>query len=117
MQYMLLIYEDETVYGDKHDSPAVMEIVQRHMAFGEGLGAARKGGAGLVPTNMATTVVTRSGTQTVHDGPFAETREQLGGFVLIEAKDLNDALHVAAKIPPGRIGSIEVRPVWDLKQP
>jgi len=111
MQYMFLIYEDETVYGDKHDSPAVMEIVQRHMAFGEGLGAARKGGAGLVPTNMATTVVTRSGTQTVHDGPFAETREQLGGFYIVDAADLDAAIEIAKKLPVHKDGSIEIRPV------
>ena len=111
MQYMLLIYEDETAYGDKHDSPAVLEIVQRHMAFGGELGAARKGGAGLMPTNMATTVVTRSGTQTIHDGPFAETKEQLGGFYIIDAPDLDAAIAIAKKLPVYADGSVEIRPL------
>ena len=111
MQYMLLIYEDETVYGEKHDSPAVMEIVQRHMAFGGDLGSARKGGAGLHPTNAATTIVTRSGNQTIHDGPFAETKEQLGGFYLIDAPDLDAAIAIAKKLPLHADGSIEIRPV------
>jgi len=53
----------------------------------------------------------------ITDGPFAETKEQLGGFILIDARDLNEALHLASKIPPGRIGTIEVRPVWDLQAP
>ena len=58
----------------------------------------------------------KNGKLALTDGPFAEIKEQLGGFILIDAQDLNDALHVAARIPPGRIGSIEVRPVWDLSQ-
>jgi len=111
MQYMLLIYEDETAYGDEHDSPAVMEIIQRHMAFGEELGAQRKGGAGLMPTGMATTVVTRSGNQTIHDGPFAETREQLGGFYIIDAPDLDAAIAIAKKLPVYADGSVEIRPL------
>ncbi len=68
----------------------------------------------LHPVETATTVRVRNGTVTVTDGPFAETKELLAGFYLIEAKDLNDAIQVAAKIPPAREGSVEVRPVREL---
>ena len=68
----------------------------------------------LQPVETATTVRVRNGRVSITDGPFAETKEQLAGFYLIEAKDLNDAIHVAAKIPPAREGSVEVRPVRDL---
>jgi hypothetical protein len=66
----------------------------------------------LRPTTTATTVRVRDGKTLVTDGPFAETREQLGGYYLIEAKDLDEALAIAARIPSARIGSIEVRPIW-----
>ena len=79
MQYMLLIYEDERVCGPDKAGPGIQEIVARHMAFNKELGAARVGGAGLKATSAATTVRTKDGTKTVHDGPFAETKEQLGG--------------------------------------
>jgi hypothetical protein len=111
MQYMLLIYEDETVYGDERDNPAMTEIFQRHMAFGEELGAARKAGAGLMPTSMATTVVSRAGTQAIHDGPFAETKEQLGGFYIVDAPDLDAAIAMAKKLPLYANGSVEIRPL------
>ena len=68
----------------------------------------------LFPVDTATTVRVRNGTVSVVDGPFAETKEQLAGFYLIEARDLNDAIQVASKIPPAREGSIEVRPVREL---
>lgn len=70
----------------------------------------------LHPVETAATVRIRNGQLTVTDGPFAETKEQLGGFFLIEAHDLNEALQLAARIPGGRVGSVEVRPVWDLEQ-
>src|SRR5688500_18770941 len=69
----------------------------------------------LQPVETATTVRVRNGRLSVTDGPFAETKEQLAGFYLIEARDLNDAIQVAAKIPPAREGSIEVRPVRELQ--
>ena len=69
----------------------------------------------LQPIDTATTVRVRQGRVTVTDGPFAETKEHLAGFYLVEAKDLNDAIQVASKIPPAREGSIEVRPVRDLQ--
>jgi hypothetical protein len=69
----------------------------------------------LQPVDTATTVRVRNGRMTVIDGPFAETKEQLAGFYLVEARDLNDAIQIASKIPPAREGSIEVRPVRDLQ--
>lgn len=69
----------------------------------------------LQPVDTATTIRVRNGRLSVTDGPFAETKEQLAGFYLIEARDLNDAIQVAAKIPPAREGSIEVRPVRELQ--
>jgi hypothetical protein len=73
-------------------------------------------GEALQPTATATTVRVRNGKVSTTDGPFVETKEQLGGFYLIEAKDLNDAIQVAAKIPSARSGAIEVRPVVDFSQ-
>jgi hypothetical protein len=69
----------------------------------------------LQSVQTASTVRVRSGKQSVTDGPFAETKEQLGGFFLIDARDLNEAIQLAAKIPPARVGSIEVRPVRELR--
>ncbi len=111
MQYMLLIYEDESVYGDKADMPEVREIFSRHMALVDELGATQLGGAGLQPTATATTVRTAGGTQVIHDGPFAETKEQLGGYYLVEAPDLDAALAIAKRVPLRFDGSIEVRPL------
>jgi hypothetical protein len=110
MQYLLLIYEDESVYGDK-SGKAMQEVVPRHMKLVSELGAARLGGAGLHPTHTAKTVQTKAGKQTVHDGPFAETREQLGGFYLIDVPDLDAAIAVAKKMPVYKDGSIEIRAV------
>ena len=116
MQFMLLIYEDEEVYGgaDK-GGPAMKAIGPRHMALVKELGPVRLAGAGLKGTALATTVRTTNGKQAIHDGPFAETKEQLGGYYLIEAKDLNDAIQVASRIPSARSGSIEVRPVVESR--
>src|SRR4051794_11035282 len=76
MQYMLMIYEDERIYGPNKNGPALQEMVGRHMAFAESLGARRVGGAGLKATSAATTVRTTGGQKAIHDGPFAETKEQ-----------------------------------------
>jgi hypothetical protein len=86
------------------------------MAFGQAIDESgqRLGGNALEPTHTATTVRVRQGKVTTTDGPFAETKEQLAGFYYVEAKDLDDAIAVAARIPPARIGSIEVRPVRQL---
>ena len=111
MQYALLIYEDETLYGPGKSGPALQQIVSKHIAFNKELGASRVGGSGLKGTASATTVRTAKGKQTVHDGPFAESKEQLGGFYLIEAPDLDAAIAIAKKVPVLQDGSIEIRPL------
>jgi len=112
MQYMLMIFEDEANYAGGEESEAWQKIVAAHGALvGEMQEAGvMRGGAGLLPTAAATTVRTRNGKVSMHDGPWAETREQLGGFYLIEAATLDDALVWAKKIPMHGDGSIEVRP-------
>ncbi len=111
MQYMLLIYEDEAIYGEDKDNPAPQEIVQKHRAFAESLGATFVGGGGLKPTQTATTVRTTGGAKTIHDGPFAETKEQLGGYYVIEAPDLDSAVAAARQVPLAADGAIEIRPL------
>jgi hypothetical protein len=111
MQYALLVYEDESIFGPGKAGPKMQEMVGRHIAFSRDLGSARVGGAGLRATSSATTVRTGKGKQTLHDGPFAETKEQLGGFYLIEAPDLDAAIAIARKVPLAGVGAIEVRPV------
>jgi hypothetical protein len=108
---MLLIYEDESIYGPGKDGPAMQQIVAKHMAFSRELGAVRVGGAGLKSTPSATTVRTTKGKQSIHDGPFAESKEQLGGYYLIDVPDLDAAIAVAKKVPVLQDGSIEIRPV------
>ena len=112
MKYLCLIYDEESAMGkmSKAEGEAFMG---EYFAFTEG---AKKsghyiGGNALKPVHTATTVRSRGGKVSTTDGPFAETKEQLGGFYLIEAKDLNDAIQVAAKIPAARTGSVEVRPI------
>lgn len=112
MKYALLIYENEAVYGEDKTGKGLDELVGRHMAFGQEIGAARVGGAGLKETTAATTVRTSAGgAKTLHDGPFAETKEQLGGFYLIEAVDLDAAIAIAKRVPLYREGSVEIRPL------
>ena len=111
MQYMLMIYEDERIYGPEKKGPLLEEIVPKHMAFAKELGARRIGGAGLKGTSTATTIRTSSGQKTVHDGPFAETKEQLGGFYLIDVPDLDAAIAIAKKIPMAKDGAVEIRPL------
>ena len=116
MQYLLLIYEDENVAKDM--TPEEMNaLVAEYGTFTEGIvkSGHYKGGEALTPVDTATTVRVREGKTVKTDGPFAETREQLGGFYLVEAPDLDEACRIAAKIPAARTGSIEVRPIqkWD----
>jgi hypothetical protein len=117
MKYLCLIYENEKSFETM--PPADGEaIMNEYFAFTEGI--RRNGqyvaGEALQPTPTATTVRVRNGKVSTTDGPFAETKEQLGGFYLIEAKDLNEAIQIAAKIPSARHGSIEVRPVMDFSK-
>jgi hypothetical protein len=111
MQYALLIYEDESIFGPGKSGPKLQQVVARHHEFVKELGAKQLGGAGLKATSSATTVRTTRGKQTLHDGPYAETKEQLGGFYLIEAPDLDAAIAIAKKVPLLEDGAIEVRPV------
>ena len=111
MKYALLIYEDESVFGAEKDNPVLTEIVGKHRAFAEGLGEKRIGGSGLAGTHAATTIRVAGDARTVHDGPFAETKEQLGGFYLIEAADLDEAMEIARRVPMLAEGSIEIRPL------
>ena len=109
MQYMILIYEDETQF---EDAKVLGDITAKHMALAGSLGPALLSGNGLTLTSTATTVRTAAdGSQSLHDGPFAETREQLGGYYLVDVPDLDAALAIARKVPVRGTGSIEVRPV------
>jgi hypothetical protein len=110
MQYVLLIYSDERIYGPSKAGPALEEAVAKHMAFTRELGARRVGGAGLKGTASATTVRTSQGAKTVHDGPFAETKEQLGGYYLIDVPDLDAAIAIAKKVPVPQDAAVEIRP-------
>ena len=115
MRYLCLIYDDEAKLGTMPQSDQEA-IFGEYFAFTEGIKKSghHLGGEALQPVATATTVRVRNGKVSTTDGPFAETKEQLGGYYLIEAKDLNDAIQVAAKIPPARYGSIEVRPIMEL---
>ena len=108
MKYLCLVYMEEQTLTSIPDSEC--------QVCGDSL---RKNGhllaaEALQPVHTATTVRVRNGRVSVTDGPFAETKEHLAGFYLIDARDLNEAIQVASKIPPARVGSIEVRPVRDL---
>jgi hypothetical protein len=107
MQFLLLIYENEQRFATGYD-PGEM---QEYRAFGQQNASAIKGGNALQPTNAAQTVRVRNGKSMTTDGPFAETKEQLGGFYLVEAPDQKTAVAMAAKIPAARFGCVEVRPI------
>ncbi len=116
MQYALLIYEnDAEAYPEGEAGAAWRDIVAAHQAFSEALiqAGAMRGGAGLKPAASATTLRVNSAGRTVHDGPFAETREQLGGFYLIEAANLDDAMAWARQLPLTGQGAVEIRPVLE----
>lgn len=114
MKYLCLMYIEEKVLETFQDAE-IQEVTKECEVQ---CAAWEKSGILLAcerlqPVRTATTIRRRNGQPSITDGPFAETREQLGGFFLIEARDLNEAIRVAEKIPPGRFGSIEVRPVMD----
>ncbi len=112
MKYLCLIYDEEKKVGamSKGDADAFMG---EYFTFTEGIKKSGHyvAGEALQPIQTATTVRVRSGKLSTTDGPFAETKEQLGGFYMIEARDLNEAIQIAGKIPSARTGSVEVRPV------
>ena len=112
MQYMMLVYLDENALNEAERESCYREsteLTQDLAASGQYLAAAP-----LQPTSTATSVQVRDGKRLVTDGPFAETREQLGGYFLIEASDLDQAIAIAARIPSARYGTIEIRPVVEL---
>src|SRR5882762_6007307 len=112
MQYLLMIYQNEAEYG-KIDAATGKKMMEEYGAFTQSIiqSGNFKAGDGLQATSTATTVRVRDGKTLTTDGPFAETREQLGGYYLVEAKDLDAALEIAARIPGAKVGSIEVRPI------
>jgi hypothetical protein len=112
MQYMLLIYIDEQAMNDAQREACYLESAQfAHQLHERGQYLAA---APLHPTSTATSVRVSSGKRLVTDGPFAETREQLGGYFMIDAKDLDEAIDIAARIPAGRFGTVEIRPVVEV---
>ena len=115
MRYLCLIYDNEQQWATmpKNQSDTLMG---EYGAFTQGLKQSGKyvAGEALQPTQTATTLRVRNGKISTTDGPFAETKEQLGGFYMIDAKDLNDAIQVASKIPSARLGSIEIRPIMEF---
>ena len=112
MQYICLIYGDEQSSQGMDDEDR-NQVMADYMAFTESIGKSGNlvAGDALQPTTTATTVRVRNGETLVTDGPFAETKEQLGGYYVIDAKDADEALAIAARIPGAQHGSIEVRPV------
>jgi hypothetical protein len=112
MKYMLLIYMDENAMNSTEREHCYVEstqLCQDLAAKGKFLDASP-----LQPVKTATSVRIRDGRRLVTDGPFAETREQLGGFYLIDVKDLDEAIAVAARVPPVKKGTVEIRPVVEL---
>jgi hypothetical protein len=112
MKYLCLVYSEESLLHSLPDSPKDEEC----HAYAESIRQNGKmvAAEALQPVHTATTVRVRDGKVSITDGPFAETKEQLAGFYLVEASDLDEAIRIAAQIPPARVGSIEVRPVRTL---
>ena len=117
MHYIILIYGDEKSFAMMANDPKAQEqMYAAYTRYGGDMQAAGvlRGGAELKPTHSATTVRVRNGKTVTTDGPFAETKEQLGGYYLIDTETLDEALEWAARIPSARTGSIEVRPIMPV---
>ncbi|HXR22085.1 MAG TPA: YciI family protein [Acidimicrobiales bacterium] len=115
MQYLLLICNDESGFASL--SPEERSaMTAEYEVFGNAMGSrgVLRGGERLRPTSDATTVQVRDGKVLTADGPFAETKEQIGGYFVVECKDLDEAIDVASQIPGARDGTIEVRPIWPM---
>jgi hypothetical protein len=110
MKYLCLVYGEEQKIGELDDRECLACDTELR-ARGQCIAS-----EALEPVATATTVRIRNGRLTVTDGPFAETKEQLAGFYLIEARDLNEAIQIAAKIPPAEVGSVEVRPIRPIRE-
>ena len=117
MKYVCLVYLEEKLM-EAMPEKEWLSLNGECRAYGDGLRARGQhlASEALQPVSTATTIRVRDGKLSTTDGPFAETKEQLGGFYLIDARDLNEAIQVAAKIPPARFGAIEIRPVRELPQ-
>jgi hypothetical protein len=104
------------ICDDEKNQPSREDVMPEYARFGQLVNerGAFRDGARLRPTSTATTVRVRAGKTLTTDGPYAETREQLGGFYMLDCKDLDEALWLAAQIPTAKHGSIEVRPVWEM---
>jgi hypothetical protein len=115
MKYILLIHDDEKAWGKLPEAER-QKIYGEYGLFSAELKAAGQylAGSQLQPTTTATSVRVRDGKRLVTDGPFAETREQLGGYYLVEAKNLDEAIGLAAKVPSAKMGTIEVRPLVEM---
>ncbi|HXQ55643.1 MAG TPA: YciI family protein [Actinomycetes bacterium] len=118
MRYALLIYASEQDWASQTEEES-QAVNQEYMAFTKDIidRGLMKGGEALQPTSTATSVRVRNGDTLTTDGPFAETKDQLGGFYLVDCKDLDEAVEVAAGIPDARRGTIEVRPVMEVDMP
>ncbi len=112
MKYMMLVYLDEQVLSEAEREHCYVESAQ----FAQELNSSKQylDASPLHPVATATSVRVREGRRLVTDGPFAETREQLGGYYLIEANDLDEAIGIAERIPPARFGTVEIRPVMEI---
>ena len=115
MKYMLLIYHGEETWNERTETER-QQIYREYRELIDELKANGKYLAGdqLQSTSTANSVQVRGGKPMITDGPFAETREQLGGYYLIEARDLDEAIGIAERIPPARVGTIEIRPVMEI---
>ena len=117
MRYLLLIYQNEAAHAQYSEQELGAEY-EAYNAFGAELhtrGIEMQGGEALMPTSTATTVRVRDGKIATMDGPFAETKEQLGGYYQLNCKDLDEAIELAAKIPAATHGSIEIRPIVEFE--
>jgi hypothetical protein len=115
VQYLCLIYEDEKEW-QRMPKAETEKIINEFSSYTESVRKSGHyvGGNALQPTHTATTVRVRQGRVMTTDGPFAETKEQLGGYYLLHARDLNEAIQLAARIPGARLGAVEVRPVMEM---
>ena len=114
MKYLLLIYETEKQYSENPEATAA--IMNEYRVFTQSIrdNGSYQSGEALQPAATAKKVSVRDGQMLTTDGPFAETREQLGGYYLVDAADIDQAIKIAARIPSARFGTIEVRPVWTM---
>jgi hypothetical protein len=117
MKYLLLVFYDENVRNGLSE-PESQALIREAIEFDNGLRANGHLIAAhpLEGVHSATTLRSRGGKLAITDGPFAETNEQIGGFLLIEARDLNEAIQIASRVPPARLGGIEVRPIIEMTQ-